>query len=400
MNIINKVAFLVHEPTMYTHYSSVWSEMAQTDFTIVLYSRFNNKIQDISPGAKDFINKIVKLEYEFYYFNDLLRDKIKFKYVVSNHVIGGISARPAPLKTKLANNAKNLLKDIINVFYRISNDADKYHICFSDPVQYLPTQIGVHQIRFMYGADISDGWSLQSWNEIYDLFLCHGPNDEAQIRKRFKGKTVVMGYPRYDRFFLPNLDVGNIAREFGIDPSKKTILWMTTIGEGACSIPYFAKAISGLFSEYNIIVRPHPLSFRKEPYNIDLLKSLSFTIDEDATRDMNELFKVADWVLCDYGGSSFGAIYLGKNLILLDVPGSDSEFTVVDSSNLELRDYFPVVSPEDACKLKLVIEDDAQIKTQEVNRRSLFARYFADYRGSSSRRAAEILSNLDSLLEA
>ena len=65
MNIINKVAFLVHEPAMYTHYSSVWSEMARTDFSVVLLSGFNNEVQEISPGAKDFINKIDELGYEF-----------------------------------------------------------------------------------------------------------------------------------------------------------------------------------------------------------------------------------------------------------------------------------------------------------------------------------------------
>jgi hypothetical protein len=131
-----------------------------------------------------------------------------------------------------------------------------------------------------------------------------------------------MGYPRYDGYFDRNLDTSGVVREFEIDPARKTILWMTTTGEGASSIPGFARPISGLMDQYNVIARPHPIAFRAEPGDIELLRSLNFKIDANALRDMNRLYKAADFVLCDYGGSAFGAIYLGKKLILLDVPGS------------------------------------------------------------------------------
>ena len=83
MKIINKVAFLVHEPTMYAHYSSVWAEMARTDFAIILLQKFNKDVYKTIPGAKDFLDKIIACGYEFYSFEDLVRDKIKFKYVTN-----------------------------------------------------------------------------------------------------------------------------------------------------------------------------------------------------------------------------------------------------------------------------------------------------------------------------
>ena len=400
MKIVDKVAFLVHEPVVYSHYSSVWAEMKRDSFAIILFYDFDRESLQKVPGANDVIRKIVENGYEFHYFNDLRRDNIKFKYVVSNHKISGKTSDTPSARSRLSGKIKVVAKQLVNFALGVANRPKKYFIKYNYSTQFAPLQVGLRQIRFMYGADIGDGWSLQDWNEIYDLFLCHGPNDEAQLRKRFRGKTEVMGYPRYDGYFSPDLDVGPTIREFGIKPDRETILWMPTLGDDANSIPFFANAVSKLSSEYNVIVRPHPISFRLEPQKIDMLKSLSFVIDDDSTRDMNELFKVADIILCDYGGSAFGAIYLGKKLILLDVPGSEKQYTVVNSSNLELREHITTLDADNAFRLKSVLEDDSEWEKQSPIRRKLFLKYFADTRGSSSKRAAKILMNLDSVFEA
>ena len=62
----------------------------------------------------------------------------------------------------------------------------------------------------MYGADINEGWSLNAWNQIYDVILCHGVNDQAEINKRFTAKTYIMGYPRYDEYFDDSINFKNI----------------------------------------------------------------------------------------------------------------------------------------------------------------------------------------------
>lgn len=400
MKIINKVAFLIHEPVLYTHYASVWAEMERSDFVILLLNNFSEERRKHFLGAEEFMDKIAKLGYEWHYFDDLLRSHTKFRYVVSNHKMMGSTAKSASIKIRLVAEAKIFIKNAINLMYKIANHPKRYFISRNYSPQYTPLQVGIKQIRFMYGADIGDGWSLQSWNEIYDLFLCHGPNDEEQLSKRFKGKTVVMGYPRYDHYFSEDLDISQTIKEFGIVPTKKTILWMPTLGDNACSIPFFAEEIAGLFSDYNVIVRPHPISFRQEPEKIELLRSLCFVIDADSTRDMNKLFKAVDFVICDYGGSSFGVIYLGKKLVLLDVPDSENQFTVLNSSNQELRGFFPAIGPENAHLLRSILEDEEQWAKQEDMSSEIFNKYFADNRGSSSRKAAEILSNLESILAA
>ena len=401
LKIINKIAFLVHEPVLFAHYSSVWAEMDRDSFVIVLLGSFVGDGKDAPAGVKDFLIKIRTLGYEFTYLDSLVAKAVKYQYVVSNHKMSGKSRYPATPLQSLGHKARNAIKLAANAVNRMLGIPKQYQLHHLDPVQYLPLQAGIKQIRFMYGADISDGWSLDAWNEIYDLFLCHGPNDELQFKKRFKGKTAIMGYPRYDSYFSPNLNIDEIVAEFGVDRAKKTILWMPTadlFGDNVCSIPYFAKALSSLMRDFNIIVRPHPISFSKDPAGIELLESLGFKIDRDSMRDMNGLFLLADAILCDHGGSAFGALYLGKKLLFLKTPGSDSAAVAKESSNLELLKYFPLVEAADIGNLGALLNNASYWKERLELARALSDRYFADYRGNSSRKAADILGRLDAIL--
>jgi CDP-Glycerol:Poly(glycerophosphate) glycerophosphotransferase len=379
---------------MCAHYLGVWAELPSEVFSIVLFRRCDFEGPMAVSGSDEFMAQIRGLGYNYCYYDDILRRKAKFKCVVSNHKISGVSKFRTVSRERFNLGLRNFCKRVLNTFMQMLGAPAKYKLSFVDWKQYAPLQIGDYQVRFMYGADIGDGWSLQDWNEIYDLFMCHGPNDAKQIGLKFDGETALMGYPRYDAYFNEELDTQTVREEFSLDPEKKTVLWMSTLGEGASSIPGFAKVIASLFNDYNVIARPHPMAFRKEPENIQLLRSLNYIIDDNATRDMNSLYKVVDWVLCDYGGSSFGAIYLDINLLLLDVPGSDSHFTIQNSSNLEIREYFPVVQSGDELAIKRLLGNENLWHAQAAVREKLCRKYFADLKGTSSRRAAQILLNI------
>ena len=393
--VIDKVAFLVHEPNMYSHYASVWAQMPASSFSIVILRRRQFEGPAAARGADDFMSRVTAAGYHYCYYEDLVKAGRKFKWVVSNHKLGGSTKYRASIGVQLWSGVRNAVKYLLNVPGVLGGSGRKYEYSVGDAVQHPPLQIGFFQVRFMYGADIGDGWSLQDWNDIYDLFLCHGPNDVEQLGLKFKGKTAMMGYPRYDAYFDDELDTRSVVEEFGLDPQKKTLLWMSTLGKGASSIPDYARAISGLFDEYNVIARPHPIAFRAEPENIELLRSLNFKIDGNATRDMNSLYKVVDWVVCDYGGSSFGALYLDINLLLLDVTGAESQFTIVNSSNIEIREHFSAVEQADESAIRNLLHDAALWEAQKAVRANVSDKYFANFRGTSSRRAAEILLNLD-----
>lgn len=395
---IDKIGFLVHEPNLWAHYSSVWNELDSDRFAIVLTEKFRSADGPDSIGVRDFLEKVRARNYRVDWVTDLLRQRAKYAYVVSNHKISGRSRDCAPLWARTLFLVRNSIKNTLALVQ--GKELTKEKVCVSpiDAQQYLPLQLGEKQIRFMYGADIGDGWSLAQWNEIYDLFLCHGPNDEEQISRRFSGKTIQMGYPRYDGYFDPDLDVSGILREFEIDPEKRTVLWMPTFGEDACSIPHFAEAIVRLKEHCNFIVRPHPISFSRKTDDIGLLKKLGYRIDSDPLRDMNRLYKIADAVLCDYGGSAFSALYLCKRVALLNVPHSKDWYTVKGSSNLELKECFPTFDVSDVGHLIEQLENEefwAETKTREEELRE---KYFANFRGCSSKKAAQALNNVDNLI--
>lgn len=389
----NKIAFLVHDPIMLAHYADVWRALGSANFTIVLTSFFyfdlngNEKL-----GLSDFFDHVTKQSYCVEKLADVINCGKQFKYVVTNHMISGSTKHVKSDSPRLA------LKKFLNrcMFLLGKNMLWNFAV---DENTYLPLQIGKKQIRFMYGADISDGWSLQSWNEIYDIFLCHGANDAQEINKRFKGDVFVMGYPRYDRYFSEKVDVRPTKLEFKIAASKKTILWMPTLGGDYSSIPLFAEPLSCLTKKYNIIVRPHPISFVQEKHYIGMLKELNFNIDGNALRDMNELYSVADVILADNGGTPFSAIFLRKNIVFLEVPddlGPESTATsyIAGSSVMELKKYLPVVNHQEIYRLENMLNSMEFCEDNLKQVDLLFKRYFDSPRGGGAQRVADILSGL------
>lgn len=401
MKVIDKVAFMVHEPTMYAHYSSVWAEMDPAEFVIVLTGPIARLDGRVDAHARDFIGKTRALGYQVVYLDETVHRRIKYRFVVSNHIISGRGAQPGTYRPR--ERLERWLKDKVRAGVnrvRAAAGLPRKYVYNLDRAQHPPLQAGLRQIRFMYGADISDAWSLDAWNAIYDLFMCHGPNDAMHLKSRFNGRTAIMGYPRYDGYFAPGLDTGAVSAEFGIDPGKQTLLWMPTFDmfkDNACSIPFFAKELAALNDDFNIIVRPHPISFRDDPAGIALLESHGFRIDRDPLRDMNALFKVADIVLCDHGGSAFGALYLGKKLVFLKTPTPESATVLKESSNKELMQHFPALDPGEVGRLRELARDESYWQAKLIEARVLSDRYFADYRGSSAQHAAAILGDLGAM---
>lgn len=378
----------MHEPTMLAHYRDVWEAMGSTEFTILLTKHFAiDESGKEKRGAADFLKYVRAQNFKVLDVEHIIDCGIKFEYVVSNHMISG-STDEIVSETDDETFKKQLNRGLVLM--------GKEPAWRFGPKRgtYLPLQVGKKQIRFMYGADISEGWSLKKWNSIYDLFLCHGANDEREINKRFSGETHVMGYPRYDRFFSENIDLSGIRNEFAISAAKKTVLWMPTLGGDYSSIPLFAEALSALSGKFNLIVRPHPISFVQELPFIDLLEKLNFTIDRNAVRDMNELFGIADVVLADNGGTPFSAIFLGKNVIFLDVPEPTTDSYFADSSVLELKKHLPTISAQEIHRLDSMLDSDEFFIENTKTIENMFSLYFNSPRGGGATRVAKILNSL------
>lgn len=388
-----KFAFLVHDPIMLVHYRDVWKALGSSNFLIITTKYFANDDQGVEKlGLSSFLNHIKVENYEVRPIHEIISSGMKYEYVITNHVISGSTKE---VQSKLV----YFFKKAINRIFLSIGKVPLWGLT-ADISTYLPLQVGKKQIRYMYGADISDGWSLQSWNEIYDIFLCHGVNDERELNKRFKGKTFIMGYPRYDRFFSEDIDLSSIKSEFAIDTTKKTILWMPTLAGDYSSIPIFSEPLSKLKDKYNLIVRPHPFSFVQEKDFIHILESLNFNIDRTAQRDMNELFGLADVILADNGGTPFSAIFLGKNVIFLDIPSakfddnSSSAAVFIGSSVMELKEHLPVISHKELPALENMLESESFYKENDACVEMLFRKYFNSPRGGGGERVANYFKTL------
>jgi len=392
-NTIPKFAFLVHEPTLYDHWKSIWQQLDACEFEILLMDNFRHgEHPAFRRNAADFIGKVTGSGHEVRFVPDVIRCRVRYEFVVSNHVVTGTTSHP---DISYVRGAKNFVKRVVNSAPAIARANRTF--CYELSNQYVSMQLGRTLIRIMYGADISDGWSLAPWNEQYDYVLCHGPNDAAAVRSRFNAEVFQIGYPRYDSFFKTNhLDARNaFLKEFRLSPDRRTIVWLPTLGKGVCSVPYYARHVSKLARRYNVVVRPHPISFREEPQNIRLLEELKFKIDRNDAREMSALYGAADFVLCDYGGTAFSALYLDRNIVQLEVPGADEWYTSAGSSNLDLRSLLdPVVSLNDIERLDTLFDDGALWEQQRRQREIAFTKYFAPYRGKSAERAVDVLRHI------
>lgn len=114
MHIINKIAFLVHEPIMFAHYSHVWSQMKTEEFIIVLCHECDLEGGGTAIGAEELLDKTRKLGYETEFFSNAIRRKHKYRYVVSNHRMEGSSFFPGNTKEKF-------IKEVTNIKKRFSN---------------------------------------------------------------------------------------------------------------------------------------------------------------------------------------------------------------------------------------------------------------------------------------
>ncbi|MBB5515641.1 hypothetical protein FHS89_001653 [Rubricella aquisinus] len=249
--------------------------------------------------------------------------------------------------------------------------------------------LAVENIRFMYAAGKS-AHNLAPWNTIYDGILCFGPYHAGAFKARYGLPTYEMGFPRFDRYFTETPDMPALYDRFGCDPAKRTIVWLPTWLE-LSSVGLFNDEIAALCADYNVVVKVHPLMPQSEPDRIASLRALPLTRLIETAEDNIPLYQLADFMLFDYGGPAFGAIYAGKRFILLDVPQAAADtLTGPDSSDIGLRQVFRHVGASDR-GIRGVLEDDATWAAHGAACADQSARYFAPHQGTAAQHAARAL---------
>lgn len=343
--LIKRIGFTIHTPELFNHYKNVFNILDKDQYAVVLYDQ-----------AQPLIPLLEEMQISYISIHDVKLKKLVFKYLVSNHVIAqGNSGR------------------------------------------WIIQEIGLKNIRFMYALGKSR-WNFSDWNCVYDLILCFGPYQVKKLSFCENTKKLEIGYPRYDEFFKGNIDKDFWLRKLNCDPAKKTIIWLPTKGE-LSSVKTFCTIIARLKSQYNIVVKPHPLALTEDVQDIELLKQQNFNAVVDDFIDNTNLFYVADYIFSDYGGTAFGAIYTDRNLVLLNLPDPENDqLTGIDSADIGLRQSIINVNPENGEELPAILSDQKVWEDQKQIRAQLREIYFASYYGNAAQITADILQNLNQIL--
>lgn len=294
------------------------------------------------------------------------------------------------------------------VRYRVT--LSHYYLLYYDQIHqgqptgekvYLPQLIGETNVRLMYALG-KDFWNYDTWNRIYDVHLCFGPW-QAERLKAFKSRIYQVGYPRYDAYIKGEIDTEALKARFNCPSEKQTLVWLPTKTQH--TLKAFAPQMAQLSSKYHIILKPHPATWEEEPELMDWLKKFPFELVQDPT-DTQLLMALADFVICDYGGPPFGAVYMDKNLLLLDHT-PDQHFELADHpfeiqgpkttahlnpSEEYLRQYIPHCGSED--DLAGTLQNTELWKSQKQVRTQLREQFFARSDGQSGKKSAEILFSL------
>ncbi|MGN5151335.1 CDP-glycerol glycerophosphotransferase family protein [Aeromonas enteropelogenes] len=345
--MLHRFAFFVHTAEMVNHYKSVWTLLGKECVDILLWGAEEEIIES---------RKIIEgLGYSCYTTEEIISSGYQYEVIISNHSMVYHEGKP-----------------LIHV-------------------------LGKRRVRFMYALGKAKH-NLSDWNNHYDLILCFGPWQDKQLKKICNAVTFQMGYPRYDEYFTLNGGQSHICDELGLDKSKKTILWLPTWRE-ISSLPLYADVMCALCDEYNVIVKTHPLSARAEPEILKIFEKYDFTKVITHVYDNLKLFQCCDFVVCDYGGTPFGALYLDKNLILLNVPDAEkNELTGEGSPDIDLRREIVSVNVSERWALPNLLNDELLWEAQREQRKKLRKVYFVPTYGFSSELAVLALKNIDVLL--
>jgi hypothetical protein len=339
------VAFALHSYELVHHYRGIWRHLDPATFEIVTASEHAPDNERIAAFAAE-------AGYRSSFVADALEGGRRFAAVVSNHVgsAGTIGRMAEPAIQRL----------------------------------------GDLQIRVMYALG-KDTWNFASWNDRYDLILCWGPFQAAQLAQYDRPRIVQVGYPRFDRFFAITESRREMVTRLGGDPDRPTLAWLPTWAEHS-SIDAFVDLVAALRDTFNVLVKVHPVTARTETERMARIAAAGLTVVDGTQSDNIEVFHAADIIAADYGGSPFGAIYADRDLVLLNTPlpwiNPIHEPAGADSLDTRLREWILNVDPDEADAVRAYFADPAAREQQRAVRERLRRSLFAPFDGYASQAAA------------
>ena len=247
----------------------------------------------------------------------------------------------------------------------------------------IEREFGVFTIRFPKGLDLSlSNYPEERWRNAFDVHLCHGNIDKKLIETKFQRSDCrIIGYPKYSNEISLPKNKENIHKEFSIRGKKKPlILWMPThikIEEEALkNVTLWLPHMQTLLRQNHVLVRPHPKSLIVNPQISDTLEERGFLVDKSPERSLISLYRAADLVFADYGSSVCSACFVGKPVLLLNLPDNLEYTKMINGGEYIdgiMRNYLRSVNLEQGKKLCRIVSDTLNSnRIERMNRAQRF----------------------------
>lgn len=139
----------------------------------------------------------------------------------------------------------------------------------------------------------------------FDGILLQGEYDKYRIvRNGIKEEKLwVMGYPKLLPLFNQTIQKPALIQKFGIDSSKKTIVYLPSHDVNS-SIDLYTDVLGELRHEYNLVIKPHHHNLDKEVGRLNRLKSTG-AIVIDYPCSIVDVLAIADLSICDMRSGSY-----------------------------------------------------------------------------------------------
>lgn len=191
--------------------------------------------------------------------------------------------------------------------YWIRSQSIGSHLKKKNTQIYIQTWHGHGTLKKM-GNDKTGKKEQLSHTKEWDYLICESdPCKKIMLSSTgYTGKTCVIGYPSTDIIINKHDDkkyLNTIRKKLNIDNNKKIILYAPTyrdwfLNEKKVTLPI--SKLKKLTSEYNILIRIHPLVRKK--LEKDFLEKNHF-IDCNDYPNMEDLLLVSDLLITDYSGT-------------------------------------------------------------------------------------------------
>ncbi len=160
--LVEKIAFYVNEGYIFDHYLNVIKCLGSEKFIVILAEKFKEK------EYESLVKQISDNGWEYKYLGDVYY-RCKFRVLITHIYFGGNTSQRQTQASKLMR-----LKHKIISFFKNQDSSVSENEDVKD--RYFQNNLGVYNIRFMYGLD-NGGAKLGDWNNLFDIFFCHGPYD-------------------------------------------------------------------------------------------------------------------------------------------------------------------------------------------------------------------------------